>query len=243
LRNTALGKDYEGRIWGVDNNLDELFRADIGGDIHNDNPGEEVNIFDFQEGLFYGYPYCWSEGILNSSYAKGPGSQWSLPDPRFNYTDEFCDNTTNVVKPVWVLPAHTAPLDITFCNTTSFPAEYQGNVFIALHGSWDRTNYNGYRVERLILDPTTNLPISEEPFLYYSGSGWRDVPYWIHRPVNLAWAKCPFGECLFFSSEEANAIIGIAFTNETFPYILSSSSKLSYFSWILCWFVICIYFT
>ena len=49
----------DGHLWGAGNSGDLLFRADLGGPIYNDNPGEELHKFD--AGQNYGYPYCWRE--------------------------------------------------------------------------------------------------------------------------------------------------------------------------------------
>lgn len=51
--------------------------------------------------------------------------------------DEWCQNETNVEKPKFLLPPHTAPLDLLFYYGTSFP-NMQGDAFVALHGSWNR---------------------------------------------------------------------------------------------------------
>ena len=72
LRNeVGLSIDSKGRMWGVENGRDNLM---VGGDIHFDNPAEEVNLFDTtRPGRNYGYPFCWSEGIwMDTAMAKGP---------------------------------------------------------------------------------------------------------------------------------------------------------------------------
>ena len=64
LRNeVGLAFDKFGVLWGVENGADRLQREDLGGDIHNENPAEELNRFpegDAQK-KSYGYPYCWTE--------------------------------------------------------------------------------------------------------------------------------------------------------------------------------------
>ena len=58
LRNeVGVRFDSAGRLWGVENGVDNLYRADLGGDISNDNPAEELNYFGYpnEGGLFYGY--------------------------------------------------------------------------------------------------------------------------------------------------------------------------------------------
>jgi len=111
MRNeVGLRFDSRGRLWGVENGCDNLFRRDLGGNIKEDNPAEEVNIFEGKG--FYGYPYCWSEGKLNNG--RGARSQWVHEDfmGKGNYSDSWCE--ASAIKPVWALQAHTAPLDILF---------------------------------------------------------------------------------------------------------------------------------
>ena len=61
LRNeVGLAFDAGGRLWGVENSADNLRRSDLGGDIHNENPAEELNLL--VDGGFYGYPWCWTGG-------------------------------------------------------------------------------------------------------------------------------------------------------------------------------------
>ena len=109
-------------LWGVDNGADDLNRSDVGGDVHNDNPGEELNRLD-RGGGFYGYPYCWSEFALPAQHARGPTTQWVWPESSdgrnfmTTHSDEWCRNTTHVIPPVMVMQAHTVSLGITFFGT------------------------------------------------------------------------------------------------------------------------------
>mmetsp|Transcript_13336 Transcript_13336/g.53249 ORF Transcript_13336/g.53249 Transcript_13336/m.53249 type:complete len:125 (-) Transcript_13336:371-745(-) len=84
----------------VENGADQLIRDDIGGDIHNDNPCEEINQFT-SAGKFYGYPYCFSEGILDNGFGKGKMTQWAWPAtfPEASFTDEDCRNEELVKRP------------------------------------------------------------------------------------------------------------------------------------------------
>ena len=50
------------------------------------------------------------------------------------------------------LGAHIAPLGMRFYTGKMFPAEYQNNIFIAMHGSWNRTTKQGYNVMRVVVD-------------------------------------------------------------------------------------------
>ena len=81
LRNeAALGFDPYGNLVGGMNGNDNLYRSDLGGDIHQNNPAEEIDIFlEANAGAFYGYPYCWSEWNLPSNVSNGTGLQWAMP--------------------------------------------------------------------------------------------------------------------------------------------------------------------
>lgn len=61
---------------------DELVRDDLGSPLSQNNPAEELNLFN-RPGSFYGYPYCWSEYLLpNENKREGPGAQWVHPQVR-----------------------------------------------------------------------------------------------------------------------------------------------------------------
>lgn len=127
--------DADDRIWSVENERDNLMRADLGGDIHNDNPGEEINLIDGQGPTFYGYPRCFSE--QNIASGMGRGTQWAdLSLPQNQATDDFCRDVTQVRPPVWVMPAHWAPLGVIRYTGHALPAN--GDLLVGSHGSWNR---------------------------------------------------------------------------------------------------------
>ena len=98
-------------MWGVENGRDNLM---LGGDIHYDNPAEEVNLFDVNKpGRDYGYPHCWSEGIwMDTAMAKGPGTQHLDPDQPGSYTEAKCRTETPSCRPRSRWARTSAPLDI-----------------------------------------------------------------------------------------------------------------------------------
>ncbi len=114
------------KLWFTDNGRDEM------GD---DLPPDELNRAD-APGQDYGFPYCHGTNIN---------------DPEFNKSghDHPCDKT---VAPVAELSAHVAALGMRFYTGTMFPPEYRNNIFIAEHGSWNRSVPIGYRVVRVKLD-------------------------------------------------------------------------------------------
>jgi len=185
LRNeVGLTFGPRGRLWGVQNGIDNLRRRDLGGDIHADNPAEELNLLD-QPGAFHGYPYCWSEFRLDPSRGgRGPGCQWAHPATRSEKGDAWCRSRDNVQPPALAMQAHAAPLDLAFYRGTAFPEAMRGDLFVSFHGSWNRPTPTGYEVVRVpFADPDSPQP--PEPFLRYRGDA-ATAPAWPHRPVALA---------------------------------------------------------
>jgi glucose/arabinose dehydrogenase len=88
-------------------------------------------------GMDFGFPYCHGG---------------DTPDPQFG-KDHPCSSFT---PPVVQLGAHVAALGMRFYTGPMFPPEYRNNVFIAEHGSWNRSTKVGYRVVRVITDPDGN---------------------------------------------------------------------------------------
>lgn len=96
LRNeVGLAWDLDGVLWGVQNGADNLYREDLGGDIHLTNPAEEMTRYGEKIGTHYGYPYCWTVDQLEGHQ---PGEQMAWPDFMNDgvHTDSWCKNTTNV---------------------------------------------------------------------------------------------------------------------------------------------------
>jgi glucose/arabinose dehydrogenase len=200
LRNeVGLTFDPQGRLWGVENGSDDLSRADLGGDIHNDNPAEEMNLF-AEPGRFYGYPYCWSEHTLAAG--RGAGTQWAYRSGDPTHGDAWCQDPANNLPPKFSLPAHVAPLDIIFYDGAAFPA-WNGDAIVTLHGSWNRSMAAGYKVVRVGF--RDGNPVAMEPLLTYVGPGDK-AGGWSHRPVGVR--QGPDGT-LYVSSDASGVVIAI----------------------------------
>ncbi|CAL8108722.1 unnamed protein product [Orchesella dallaii] len=162
----GLAFDSNGVLWGAGNNADMLVRDDLGGDIHDTNPGEELTKFDKQLGSFYGFPYCWTVDILENHTR---GEQFAWPDfLNTTFNDGWCKNVSNNQPPTMVLPAHHAALGLAFynaevCDTSegAFPCSMKGDLFITFHGSYNREPPGGYKVARIPIDAQTNMPTGE----------------------------------------------------------------------------------
>jgi glucose/arabinose dehydrogenase len=113
-------------MWGVDHGID--YKG-------NEIPPEELN--EIQNGLHYGWPFCYGTRVADAAYAL---------DPPGSTKAEFCPRT---VAPTLTFDAHMAPMQIAFYQGTSFPAEYRGDAFVAMRGSWNRSPAVGYKVVRI----------------------------------------------------------------------------------------------
>ncbi len=177
VRNTV------GFNWHPDNN--ELWFTDNGRDwLGDDLPACEVNHAP-KDGMHFGYPYC---------------HQGDFKDPEFG-DKRSCDEFT---APAQNLGAHVAPLGIEFYTGKSFPEKYAKQIFIAEHGSWNRSKKSGYQISLLTLE--NNKVASYEPFI----TGWVDAAadsVW-GRPVDIEWM--PDGSMLI-SDDYANVIYRVSY--------------------------------
>jgi glucose/arabinose dehydrogenase len=130
----------------------------------------------------YGYPFCHQGDVLDPEFGKNRSCA------------EFS-------KPVAKLGAHIAPLGIKFYTGKMFPAEYQGNMFIAMHGSWNRTEKQGYNIVRGVVG--ANGKVKLQPFVTgFLTDEKADPPMW-GRPVDVLQMRD--GALLF--SDDYNGIL------------------------------------
>lgn len=159
-----------------------LWFTDNGGDnLGDDLPACEVNRAP-QAGLHFGYPYC---------------HQGDYPDPGLG-KKQPC---SSFIPPARKLGAHVAPLGIEFYTGTQFPQVYHGQLFVAEHGSWNRSKKIGYRVSVLKVNDKQQVT-SYEPF----ATGWLQGERDWGRPVDIEWL--PDGSMLL-SDDEADVIYRI----------------------------------
>ena len=85
----------------------------------------------------------------------------------------------DLVDPIAELGPHVAPLGIAFYDKENFPAKYKNSVFVALHGSWNRTKKSGYTLVFIKLDEDGNY-LYQEDFI----SGWLSNESAWGRPVS-----------------------------------------------------------
>ncbi|KAK1640991.1 soluble quino protein glucose/sorbosone dehydrogenase [Colletotrichum phormii] len=150
LRNSVgVGENpLDGGIWSVENSLDNMDRNSV--DIHNDNPGEELNYHGSyraasnpQKGANYGYPNCfavWETSTVTGVPNVKVGSQVIQGNASGSVTDQYCQ--TVPTPPRLTFQAHMAPLDVKFSPNGS-------SAYISFHGSWNRSPGDGYRLSRV----------------------------------------------------------------------------------------------
>ncbi|MGH8248544.1 MAG: PQQ-dependent sugar dehydrogenase [Gammaproteobacteria bacterium] len=175
IRN-SVGFDWDPQtreLWFTDNGRDGW---------GNERPPEELNHAP-RAGLHFGFPYRYGNNI---------------EDTTFKTTMKDADFTPAAIE----LPAHRAGLGMRFYTGKSFPAEYRNQIFIAHHGSWNRSPPDGYRVSLVRLKDGN--PAGYEDF----ATGWLiDEKFW-GRPVDVEIAA---DGSLFVSDDFAHVIYRISY--------------------------------
>jgi len=168
MRMNSDGSDLEVFAHGVRNTVGfdwspvdlVLWFTDNGRDMLGDNvPPDELNRAP-EKGMNFGYPYMHGSDIRDPEYGEGI-------------------NLSQFTRPVQELGPHVAALGMEFYTGNMFPAQYKNSIFIAEHGSWNRSVKIGYRVTFVKLDG--NTPVSYEPFAY----GWLQGESVSGRPVDV----------------------------------------------------------
>ena len=161
----------------------ELWFTNHGRDwLGDDSPNDTLHRVAAKTVPNFGYPFCHQGDTLDPEYGK----------------NRTC---AEFAKPALKLGAHIAPLGMRFYNGKMFPAEYQNNAFIAMHGSWNRTTKQGYNVTRVTVDDKGQAKM--QPFVTgFLTDEKGDPPMW-GRPVDLLVMKD--GSMLF--SDDYNGIL------------------------------------
>ncbi|HEV2734216.1 MAG TPA: PQQ-dependent sugar dehydrogenase [Longimicrobiaceae bacterium] len=179
LRN-MIGWDWHpatGQLWGMDHGSD--WRGD-------DLPPEELNRV--ENGTHYGWPFCYGDRRVDAfTPAAPPGGD----------RQGFCRRTA---APVLTYTAHAAPIGMVFYKGMQFPAEYRGDAFVAMRGSWNRRPPSGYKLVRIRFD-AAGSPTRIEDFV--TGFLSRDGQAFRGRIAGVAVARD--GSVLF--ADDTNGVI------------------------------------
>lgn len=186
------GKKFEVYAKGVRNSVGfdwspstkALWFTDNGGDWLGDNiPPDELNNAPTAN-MNFGYPYFWGNNQPYPTFGKNKSSKGMTP-------------------PALALGPHVAALGMRFYTGHQFPKTYFHQIFIAEHGSWNRSQKIGYRITLVKLK--NNQAISRSVF----ASGWlQGQKYW-GRPVDVL--TLPDGS-LLVSDDYADAVYRISYT-------------------------------
>lgn len=142
----------------------ELWGTEMGRDFLGDDlPPDEINNIKSKEN--YGWPQCYGNKIHDTKFDKNV------------YTENPCISSK---IPVYQIAAHSAPLGLKFIKSEKFPPDWQDDLLVAYHGSWNRSTPTGYKIVRLLIDDDNNIS-TEEDFL----SGFLQDNLAIARPVDL----------------------------------------------------------
>ncbi|MBI2790524.1 MAG: sorbosone dehydrogenase family protein [Gammaproteobacteria bacterium] len=178
IRNT-VGFDWDPKtkeLWFTDNGRDML-----GDDI----PADELNHAP-KKGMHFGYPFCHASKIADPEFGK----------------QKICDEfTASAVD----LGPHVAALGMRFYTGKMFPASYQNKIFIAEHGSWNRSIPLGYRVT--VVDPKSHAKDKYQVF----AQGWLQEGKAWGRPADVLVMK---DGSLLVSDDKANVIYRIFFKDD-----------------------------
>jgi glucose/arabinose dehydrogenase len=192
LRNTEklLIRPGTDEIWGMDHGSD-WFGGEMekkvkhGQPITDLNPPCELNHY-VKDG-FYGHPYITGNRV-----------------PRYEYMNrsDIVEWAAKTIPPAWSTGAHWAPNGFSFYTGNQFPDDVKGDVFVAYHGSWNRTSKAGYCISRILFDE--GRPYGELKYVSFLGED-EEV---LGRPVDVIVA--PDGS-LLISDDWGNKVYRLSY--------------------------------
>ncbi|MFA5954417.1 MAG: PQQ-dependent sugar dehydrogenase [Patescibacteria group bacterium] len=176
LRNTVFMELHpvNGEVWGA-----EMGRDNLGDNV----PPDEINII--EQGKNYGWPICYGKNVHDTAFDKN------------TYIQDPC--SPRVTQPSYIdIPAHSAPLGLSFIPEEGWPEDHWYNLLVAYHGSWNRSEPTGYKIVRYKLDAKGNY-LGQEDFI----SGWLTESGALGRPVDII--ALP-GGTIYISDDKAGVI-------------------------------------
>ena len=192
-------------LWVVVNNRDDIayplndgsgnYGRVYSGYVDNHPPDEFTRV---RDGGNYGWPFCNPNPDTPSGMADMP---FDL-DYQMNRTGTVnCGAMDRINRGI---PAHSAPLGLTFFQGTNAPAEYVEGAAVGLHGSWNRSEKSGYKVAYFPWDAIAQTPGNQIDLV----TGWADAFSNWGRPVDVA--VDPAGAILI-SDDQAGAIYKLVY--------------------------------
>ena len=179
----SVGQDFnpkDGTLWWTDNQVDGM-----GDDI----PPGELNR-STKAGEHFGFP--WTNGGVTIAGSGAAPDLKDVPAP------------AGMIEPQVLFPAHQAQLGMAFYGGNAFPQKYQGGMFVASHGSWNRTKASGALINFVPLKADGTAGASE-----VFAEGWLDQNgIYRGRPVDVAVMK---DGSLLISDDFAGAIYRVTY--------------------------------
>jgi glucose/arabinose dehydrogenase len=171
----------------VNPKTDTVWATVNGRDWLGDDLPPEVVVDLGKDGGDFGWPYCYGDRVFDPNFTK-PGD----------------DRCKNVARPKVQMQAHSAPLGLAFYEGSEFPAEYRNNLFVAFHGSWNRSVPTGYKVVRVKLDDKGQPQGGVEDFITgWLAPGETKKGRWMGRPVGIVFAS----DGSMYLSDDAGGVI------------------------------------
>lgn len=179
----------------------EIWATEMGRDNLGDSlPPDEINIIKVAEpedkfgAKRYGWPFCYGNQVRDKTFNPGQFKRQDISSD--------CSKTE---PPIIQIPAHSAPLGLAFVPSgNGWPKEWEGDLLVAFHGSWNSSVPVGYKIVRYNLDANGNV-LSQKPedFIF----GWLGNNGKISgRPVDLKFGP---DSSLYISDDSAGVIYKI----------------------------------
>lgn len=190
-----VAKGLRNSVFFVWNQKDgKMWATEMGRDLLGDNtPPDEINVIDTGAAntLNFGWPICYGKNIHDTGFDKN------------TYIRNPCMEPFEIGSRI-DLQAHSAPLGLAFVpQNSNWPKEYQSNLLVAFHGSWNRSVPTGYKLARFVLDEQGN-EIKQADFI----SGWLTPKGVIGRPVDVIFDN---SGNLYISDDKAGVIYKVEY--------------------------------
>ena len=173
----------------VNPKTDTVWATVNGRDWLGDNLPPDVIVDLGKDGGDFGWPYCYGDRVPDSNFTKLVIGE---------------DRCKNVIAPKVQMQAHSAPLGLAFYEGSEFPAEFRNNIFVAFHGSWNRSVPTGYKIVRVKLDDKGQPQGGAEDFITgWLAPGETKKGRWMGRPVGIVFG----GDGSMYLSDDAAGVI------------------------------------
>jgi glucose/arabinose dehydrogenase len=176
----------------VNPKTDTVWATVNGRDMLGDDLPPEIIVDLGKDGGDFGWPYCYGDRLPDREFTK-PGD----------------DRCKNVNEPKVQMQAHSAPLGLAFYEGSQFPEEYRNSIFVAFHGSWNRSVPTGYKVIRVKLDDKGQPQGGAQDFITgWLAPGETKHGRWMGRPVGIVFGA---DGSMYLSDDSSGVIYRITY--------------------------------